>query len=119
MNYAVNKPVIDFINDFNLLDGDSVMHFDARILYVPKSIPHEYECPVAIVTIQSKKLDAIYLLNSQIKEEGFEEMFIIKNEKIKYEKGKYLLIERDGDLRVYIFHRKSLSSPKKILEGKD
>lgn len=117
MNAPFNIQIQDFITDFKLREEDSVMHFNAKVLYLVKSVPHLYECPVAIVTIHAKKLDAIYILNSQLKEDGFEEMFVIDKEKINYEKNKYLLLERNRHLKVFIFHINSISSPKKVLQS--
>ncbi len=111
MNSPINKPIVDFINDFKLLTVDSLIHFKAKVLYVVGGIPHQYECEVAIVTIMVKKLDAIYLLNSQIGQDGFEDSFIIKSEHIEYIEKESLLIRRDGKLKVYIFPVTSKSSP--------
>lgn len=116
MNSPINKQIVDFINDFNLLNDEPLMHFNGRILYLEKNIPHFYDCEIAIVTIKAKQLDAIYLLNSEIREDGFEEMFVIKNESIKYVKDQYLLIERNNKLQVYIFPGKSHSSPEQKMK---
>ncbi len=92
------------------------MHFNGRILYLAKNIPYFYQCEVAIVTIKPKQLDAIYLLSSEIREDGFEDSFVMKNESIKYIKNQSLLIERDKKLQVYIFPAKSQSSPEKKMK---
>lgn len=39
MNSPANKPIVDFIKDFNLLSHDSLMHFRGRILYLLQGVP--------------------------------------------------------------------------------
>lgn len=103
MDSPFNKPITDFINHFNLLNPDGIKSFEGRILYIVKGVPHEYKCTVTIVTIRPKKLDAIYLLDDEIKSDGFEDMFVIKDEKINYIESSCLLIERDKNFKVFIF----------------
>ncbi len=60
VNLPINKPIVDFINDFSLISDSALIHFKGRVLYLVNNIPHFYDCEIAIVTIKMKELDAIF-----------------------------------------------------------
>ncbi|MFT3936571.1 MAG: hypothetical protein QM726_23300 [Chitinophagaceae bacterium] len=102
MNSPVNKPIVDFIEAFHLIQPDGLIHFWCKASYKSQNVSKEYTSQVFVVTIRPKKLDAIYLLDNSIAEEGWKDMFQISETNIEYIDKECLLI-KDGDLEVRLF----------------
>lgn len=96
MYKAQNKPIIDFIENSNLLKPDGLICFDAKVVYFIDNRTEIYKCEVNIVTIKNKELDVIYIFNSDLSVKRYKDMFQIQNGRFEYIENKCLIITEDN-----------------------
>jgi len=115
MDKAHNKPIVDFIEHFKLMQPDGLICFDAKVLYTVQDRVEVFLCEVTIVTIGTKELDVIYIFNPEINERKLKEMFRIRKGAFKYVEG-YCLIITEDSITVSIIPTNTKCDDKKMLE---
>jgi len=103
MKTPVNPSIAAFANDFGLLNDGTDISFNSRILFLENAVPNTYICKTAIVAVPSKAGDAVYFLDACIKEDGFEDYFLLSPDKIEYLQYEGLLLHASPTTKIYIF----------------
>lgn len=106
MNTPVNLSLAEFVEDYKLFDIEQGMSFDAKIVYILRGVPHCYFSRVAIIPVPTKKMDGIYILNNQVKTDGFADFFAVTETEKIYAEGEGLILHQDDNMKVYIFSTK-------------
>ncbi len=92
----ITKQLRDFILAFDLAQPLNAVCFDAMVFFYTDTLKLEIESEIHIVTIQAKNVDVLYILNPEISELGFPDMFQSSQCEIDFKERKGLLIEYPG-----------------------
>ncbi|MFT3910950.1 MAG: hypothetical protein QM737_16140 [Ferruginibacter sp.] len=72
-------------------------------MFLSKGLPSYYDCKVTIVSVADKQIDIVYLLDAQIKEDGFEDFYKVEANNAQYLKYEAFVIEQKDKPSLYIF----------------
>lgn len=104
--------VMNFIEDFNLMNSQGIVDFMADIEFKAGNKISKIKSQVFILSINPKSVDSVNLLNSEISELNFPVMFQSGREVFSYIDDVCLMIignnAENGDYVVSIFPEKSL-----------
>jgi hypothetical protein len=102
-----------FIKDFNLMNSQGIVNFNAAIEFKTANTVSKINSEVFILSINPKSVDSVNLLNTQISELNFPVMFQSGREVFSYIDGACLIIignnAENGDYVVSIFPEKKVT----------
>lgn len=108
---AFSTPIIGFIRDFNLRNPNGTVNFTATIELKTSNSISRVASEVFILSVDTKSLDAVHLLNPAIEQMNFPLMFQSKREAFSYIDNKCLIIVGNnaeiGDYVLSIFPDKN------------
>ncbi len=81
---AFSTPIIGFIRDFNLRDAKDIVNFTATIELKTNNNISRVRSDVFILSVDTKSLDVVHLLNPEIEQMHFPIMFQSKREAFSY-----------------------------------
>lgn len=103
--------ILHFIEDFNLMNPEGVVNFNAGIEFKSENTISKIKSEVFILSINPKNVDSVNLLNNEIAELNFPVMFQSGREVFSYIDNVCLIIvgnnAENGDYVVSIFPEKS------------
>ena len=111
---ATSTAIIRFVKDFNLMNAEGVVNFNANIEIKTGPTIHKVRSEVFILSVNPKSVDSINLLNTEIEALNFPIMFQSGKEVFSYIDDVCLIVignnAENGDYVVSIF-------PEKIAEN--
>ncbi|MDO9374645.1 MAG: hypothetical protein V4725_05450 [Bacteroidota bacterium] len=111
---ATSTAVLRFIEDFNLMNAEGVVNFNANIEIKAGASIHKVKSEVFILSVNPKSVDSINLLNAEIEALNFPIMFQSGKEVFSYIDDICLIVignnAENGDYVISIF-------PEKIVES--
>ncbi|UAY51091.1 hypothetical protein [Ferruginibacter albus] len=115
---AYSTAVQEFITDFDLISSDGSVSFDAIVQFKVKEKTTQYKTTVQVVTIESKRTDAIYLFNKDIASDLFPNTFKNTKDNVYYIDERYLMIISDnashGDFKAFIYPKVAINNASEV-----
>lgn len=89
----ITKSISDFILAFDLVSPITGVCFDATVFFYTDTLALQIESEIQIITILAKKLDVLYILNPEISNKGFPDVFESEHCEFDFKEKKGLLLK--------------------------
>lgn len=120
MNLISHPLLAEFLQDLHIQPDEQTSVIQSKVMFLSGGVPNYYDCKIKIVPEPDKKREFIYLVNKEINEDGFEDVYQIQPGNAEYMKYVGFVVKEAGKPALYIlpkFDRKKKDLSASITSG--